>query len=36
MGLIRGLKVRGGSALQANKKYVTAIYKVDTEKVAPQ
>lgn len=32
---IRGLKERGGSSLQAIKKYITANYKVDAEKVAP-
>nr|AHY22511.1 histone deacetylase [Dastarcus helophoroides] len=32
---IKGLKERGGSSLQAIKKYVAANYKVDAEKVAP-
>ncbi|XP_056647422.1 histone H1-III-like [Diorhabda sublineata] len=32
---IKGLKERGGSSLQAIKKYIAAIYKVDAEKVAP-
>ncbi|CAH1384273.1 unnamed protein product [Tenebrio molitor] len=32
---IKGLKERGGSSLQAIKKFVAANYKVDAEKVAP-
>nr|CAH7756002.1 unnamed protein product [Callosobruchus chinensis] len=32
---IKGLKERGGSSLQAIKKYIAANYKVDAEKVAP-
>lgn len=32
---IKGLKERGGSSLQAIKKFIAANYKVDAEKVAP-
>ncbi|XP_074035439.1 histone H1-like [Leptinotarsa decemlineata] len=32
---IKGLKERGGSSLQAIKKYIAANYKADAEKVAP-
>ncbi|XP_050498486.1 histone H1-III-like [Diabrotica virgifera virgifera] len=32
---IKCLKERGGSSLQAIKKYIAANYKVDAEKVAP-
>ncbi len=32
---IKSLKERGGSSLQAIKKYITANYKVDSEKHAP-
>lgn len=32
---IKSLKERGGSSLQAIKKYVAANYKVDAEKVSP-
>ena len=32
---IQNLKERGGSSLQAIKKYITATYKVDAEKFAP-
>lgn len=32
---IKNLKERGGSSLQAIKKYIAATYKVDTEKLAP-
>lgn len=32
---IKGLKERGGSSLQAIKKYIAANYKVDAEKVSP-
>lgn len=32
---IKNLKERGGSSLQAIKKYITANYKVDAEKLAP-
>jgi hypothetical protein len=32
---IRSLKDRGGSSLQAIKKYIAANYKVDSEKLAP-
>lgn len=32
---IKGLKERGGSSLQAIKKYISANYKVDAEKMAP-
>ncbi|KAF4523132.1 hypothetical protein B566_EDAN003147 [Ephemera danica] len=32
---IKNLKERGGSSLQAIKKYITATYKVDAEKMAP-
>ncbi|KAJ4442342.1 hypothetical protein ANN_03928 [Periplaneta americana] len=32
---IKGLKERGGSSLQAIKKYISANYKVDSEKLAP-
>lgn len=34
-GAIKSLKERGGSSLQAIKKYVAANYKVDAEKMAP-
>jgi histone H1/5 len=32
---IKSLKERGGSSLQAIKKYITANYKVDAEKLSP-
>lgn len=32
---IKNLKERGGSSLQAIKKYIASTYKVDTEKLAP-
>lgn len=32
---IKGLKERGGSSLQAIKKYISANYKVDAEKLSP-
>lgn len=32
---IKNLKERGGSSLQAIKKYISATYKVDAEKIAP-
>lgn len=32
---IKNLKERGGSSLQAIKKYITSTYKVDAEKLAP-
>jgi hypothetical protein len=32
---IKSLKERGGSSLQAIKKYLAATYKVDCEKLAP-
>ena len=32
---IKNLKERGGSSLQAIKKYITQNYKVDAEKLAP-
>lgn len=32
---IKNLKERGGSSLQAIKKYIAATYKVDTEKMSP-
>lgn len=35
VGAIKGLKERGGSSLQAIKKYVAANYKVEADKVAP-
>lgn len=34
-GAIKALKERGGSSLQAIKKYMTSTYKVDAEKQAP-
>ena len=34
-GAIKGLKERGGSSLQAIKKYISANYKVDAEKLSP-
>nr|GFC65637.1 histone H1 [Tanacetum cinerariifolium] len=34
-GAIKNLKERGGSSLQAIKKYVSANYKVDAEKLSP-
>ncbi|KAK9675123.1 linker histone H1 and H5 family [Popillia japonica] len=34
-GAIKSLKERGGSSLQAIKKYVAANYKVDAEKMSP-
>lgn len=35
LAAIKGLKERGGSSLQAIKKYIAANYKVESEKIAP-
>jgi histone H1/5 len=35
IGAIKNLKERGGSSLQAIKKYISANYKVDAEKLSP-